>query len=322
MKAVKYRKYGGPEVIEIKEIDKPVPGDGEILIRNMATVVTPPDCAMRKADPFITRFFAGFLTPKNVPGDVMAGVVEAVGKGVSRFKVGEAVYGSSGVKEGAHGEFNCLPEGGALAHKPEDLDFGEAAGLSEGLLTALPFLRDNGKIEKGMDVLVNGASGNVGSTALQLAKYYGATVTGVCSGGNRDLVLSLGADKVIDYTIEDFSSGVEKYDIIFDAVGKSSFGRSRSVLKEQGVYMTTVPAMSVMLRMLFQGKKKGRKAIFSATGLRKPEDKSKDLTFMNKMVADKVLKPLIDRRYSFKDIAEAHKYVETGRKKGSVVIDF
>lgn len=322
MKVVKYRKYGSPEVVEIREADKPVPGDKEILIRNKATVVTPPDCAGRKGEPFIIRFFSGFFSPRNVPGDVMAGIVEAVGNGVSRFKVGDEVYGSSGTGEGAHGEFNCLPEDAGLALIPDNMTFDGAAALSEGFLTALPFLRDSGKITSGMKILINGASGNVGSTAVQLAKYYGAHVTAVCSGGNRDLVLSLGADEVIDYKINDFTSGDIKYDLIFDAVGKSSFSQCRNILKENGLYMSTVPTLPLMLKMLFQGKSRGPKALFSATGLRKPEEKSRDLEFMNELVIKGQIKPLIDRHYSFSDIAEAHRYVDTGRKKGSVVIDF
>jgi NADPH:quinone reductase-like Zn-dependent oxidoreductase len=320
MRAVECTRYGPPEVLRIAELEKPVPMRKEVLIRVRATTVTPSDVAFRMGKPFVSRFFTGLVRPKYVPGDVLAGDIEAIGQDVKAFRIGDRVYGSSGTGFGAQAEYKCLAESDALAIMPANLDYGEAASVSDGGLTALPFLRDGGKIQAGQKVLVNGASGSVGTMAVQLAVHFGAEVTGVCSTANLELVRSIGAEKVIDYTKEDFTRTGETYDIIFDAVAKSSFSRCKSSLKDGGIYLTTFPSPSVMLRRLVPKGAGGRRAVFMATGLRSPNDKATDLLVLKRLCAEGRVAPVIDRTYGLEQIAEAHGYVEKGHKKGNVVI--
>ncbi len=321
MKAVECTRYGPPEVLRIAELQKPVPKNNEVLIRVRATTVTPSDVAFRKGNPFISRFFTGLVRPKNIPGDVLAGEIEAVGKDVKAFRKGDRVYGSSGTSFGAQAEYKCLAESEALAIMPANLGYGEAASVSDGGLTALPFLRDKGNIHDGQKVLINGASGSVGTMAVQLAAHYGAEVTGVCSTTNIELVRSIGAEKVIDYTKEDFTKTGETYDMIFDAVAKSSFSRCKGVLKEGGVYLTTYPSASVMMRRLVPAGANRKKAKFTATGLRSPDEKAADLFFLKGLCEAGKIRPVIDRTYDLERIAEAHEYVEKGHKKGNAVIE-
>jgi NADPH:quinone reductase-like Zn-dependent oxidoreductase len=320
MKAVICTKYGSPKVLQIREYEKPVPKDNEVLIRIKATVAAPADSAFRMGKPAAARLFTGLSRPKQIPGDVLSGIIEAAGKDVKSFKAGDEVYGSSGTNFGTNAEYIVLPEDAALALKPNNIGHGEAAAISEGSLTALPFLRDTGKIKNGCKVLINGASGGVGVYAVQLAKYFGAEVTGVCGSGNVELVKRLGADKVIDYTKEDFAKKSDTYDIIFDAVGKNSFAHCKNALLPCGVYMSTVPTFSLMLQTIFKSKSTGKKAVFAATGLRKPEEKRKDLVLLKDLIEAGKLLPVIDRTYSLEQISDAHSYVDTGHKKGSVVI--
>lgn len=320
MKAIIVTKYGSPEVLGLKEVEKPKPKDNEVLIRIEATVAALPDCAFRKGDPFISRLFTGLTKPKHIPGDVLAGTIEAVGKDVKLLKRDDQIYGSSGTNFGTNAEYITLSEDEALAIKPTNITSGEAAGISEGALTALPFLRDHGKIKSGQKVLINGASGGVGVYALQLAKYFGAEVTGVCSTANLEFVKRLGADKVIDYTKDDFTKTGETYDIIFDAVGKRSFSRCKRALSLGGLYLSTVPSMVLMLQMLWTSISGSKKAVFAATGLRKPGEKKKDLALLKELIETGKIKPVIDRIYSLEQMAEAHSYVEKGHKKGSVII--
>ena len=257
---------------------------------------------------------------KTILGSEFAGEIEAVGKDVKRFSEGDQVFAATGAALGAHAEYTCLPEEGALAIKPANMTYEEAAAICEGALAALPFLRDKGKIQSGQKVLINGASGSVGTSAVQLAKYFGAEVTGVCSTANLELVKSLGADKVIDYTQEDFTKTRQTYDIIFDAVGKSSFSRCRGSLKGRGIYLTTVPTLPILLQMLWTSKIGSKRAIITFTGLRPASEKTEDLLFLKELVEGGKLRPVIDRRYPLEQAAEAYKYVETGHKKGNVVI--
>jgi NADPH:quinone reductase-like Zn-dependent oxidoreductase len=309
-------------------MEKPVPKDNEVLVRIYATAVTSEDCTFRKGDPFNglaglgARFLVtGLLRPRYpLLGMYLSGEIEAVGRDVQRFKEGDQVYGGTGAVHGANAEYICLPEDGELAIKPTNMTYEEAAAVCGGILTALPFLRDNGNIQSGKSVLINGASGSVGISAIQLARYFGADVTGVCSTTNLALVSSLGADKVIDYTKEDFTKSRHTYDIIFDAVGKSSFSRCKSSLKQNGIYLTTVPTLALLLQMLWTSKIGSKRAMFVPTGLRPASEKTKDLLFLKELIEAEKIKSVIDRRYSLEQIAEAHRYVEQGHKTGNVVI--
>ena len=319
MRAILAAKYGDPDVLEIQEVEKPSPKDNDVLIRIESTIVAFSDCVFREGKPFISRLFTGFIKPKQIPGDVFAGVVESTGKAVTRFKAGDEVYGSSGSFLGTNAEYIALSEDEAIVAKPKNITHEEAAAISEGALTALPFLRDSGKIKNGHKVLINGASGGVGVSAVQLAKYFGADVTAVCGPHNIELVKSLGADRAIDYTQTDFTESGEKYDIIFDAVAKSSFSRCKKVLSAEGIYLTTVPSAGIMASMLFTSFSK-RKAGFAATGLRKPSEKREDLNLLNTIIEAGKLKAVIGRTFSLERIADAHRYVETGHKTGNAAI--
>ena len=316
MKAIVYEKFGPPEVMQLREVDKPSPKANEVLIKIHATTVAAEDPGTRSS-PGLN----GLLKPKNpILGWYLAGEVEAVGRDVGRFQVGDPVYGSAGSRLGTYAEYICLPEDAALAIKPANMSYEEAAAIPNGALTALPFLRDRGEIRSGQKVLINGASGTVGTSGVQFAKYYGAEVTGVCSTTNLDLVKSLGADHVIDYTQEDFTQNDQTYDIIFDAVGKSSFAECKGSLKEGGIYLTTFPNPAAISGRIFPPKAGKKRASFAATGLRKGHDKAKDLDFIRELVEAGKIRAVIDRTYPMEQIVEAHRYVETGRKKGDVVI--
>lgn len=319
MKAILAAKYGGPDVLEIREVAKPSPKDNEVLIRIESTVAAFSDCAFRAGKPFVGRFFTGLIKPRQIPGDVFAGVVESIGQAVAQFKSGDKVYGSSGTLLGTNAEYITMPENEAIAVMPGDITYEDAAAISEGALTALPFLRDSGKIKAGQKVLINGASGGVGVSAVQIAKYFGADVTAVCGPQNTERVKSLGADRVIDYSKTDFIESGEKYDIVFDAVAKSSFSRCKKVLSAEGIYLTTVPSAGIMASMLFSSFSR-QKAVFAATGLRKPAAKRQDLDLLKTIIESGKLKAVIGRVFPIERIADAHRYVETGHKTGNAAI--
>jgi len=314
MKAIVYKRFGPPDVLQLQELEKPTPKDNEVLIRIYATTVVKEDPDMRAAPGF-----NGLWKPTHpILGQELAGQVEATGRNVARFRPGDQVYGMD--MFGAYAEYKCMPEDGALAIKPANMSYEQAASVPNGALTALPFLRDKAKIQAGQTVLIYGASGSVGSAAVQLARYYGAQVTGVCSTGNLEWVKALGADHVIDHTREDFTQNGRTYDIIFETVGKRSFSECRGSLTDGGVYLTTVPTPILMLQALWPARSRGKTAKFTAAGLRPARAKIKDLVFLTGLIEVGKLKAVIDRCYPLEQIAEAHRYVGQGHKKGNVII--
>lgn len=313
MKAIIYKKFGPPEVLQLSDVPKPTPKDNEVLIKNFATTVVKEEPDFRKSPGF-----NGIIKPRNpILGQEFAGEIETVGKNVTRFKTGDQVFGF--VMFGAYAEYLCVPEDNALVIKPNNMTYEEAASVPNGALTALPFLRDKGNIQHGQSVLIYGASGSVGTASVQLAKFFGTEVTGVCSTANLELVKALGADHVVDYTHEDFSKSGKNYDIIFDTVGKRSFADCKDSLTDEGTFLSTVPTPGMMLRALLPAKR-GKKLGFLAAGLRPVREKIKDLDFLRDLLEAGQFKAVIDREYPLDEIAEAHRYVETGRKKGNVVI--
>ena len=322
MKAIVYREYGSPDVLKLEEVEKPTPKDNELLIKIHATTVTATEATFRRGEPLIARLFTGLTKPKNTRlGEELAGEIEAVGKDVTRFKIGDQIFGTAGPEFGANAEYICLPEDGVLTIKPANMDYEEAASSVDGVLTALPFLRDTGNIQSGQKVLINGASGSVGAAAVQLAQVFGAEVTGVCSTSNVELVKSLGANKVIDYTQEDFTQSQETYDLIFDTVGKTSFARCKKTLKPNGIFLeAAINGLGLLPQVLWTAMFGSKKVKIAATGLRPEGDRRKDLVFLKELIEAGKIKPVIDRCYPLEHIAEAHRYVDTGHKKGNVVI--
>lgn len=322
MKGIVCTAYGPPEVLHVREIAKPIPKENEVLIRVRAAAVTTTDCNLRQGDPLMRLVF-GLRRPRRpIFGTELAGEIEATGKDVQRFRPGNRVFAATGAAFGAHAEYLCLPEDGALAPMPANASFAEAAALAEGGSTALPFLRDTGRIQPGHRVLINGASGAVGNVAVQLARHFGAEVIGVCGPTNVELVKSLGANRVIDYTQEDFTQTGETCDIIFDAVGKSSYSRCEGSLTSGGVYLATVPSLALYAHVLRTAKSGGKKARVSATGLRPARERARDLLVLKELTESGRLRPVIDGAYSADRIAEAHRRVETGHKTGHVIVTF
>ena len=317
MKAIVYQEYGSPDVLQLKEVEKPTPKDNEVLVKAHAASVNYADWAFVRGKPFLVRLMgAGLLKPKNtILGADIAGRVEAVGRNVKQFQPGDEVFGDiSECGFGGFAEYVSVPEN-ALALKPTNMTFEEAAAVPQAATTALQGLRDKEQIQPGQKILINGASGGIGTFAVQIAKSFGAEVTGVCSTTNLELVKSLGADKVIDYTQEDFTKSGQTYDVIFDPVNKSSFSRCKSSLKQRGVYLATYPSLAIILQMLWTSMIGSKKAIF-AVG---PE-KAEDLIFLKELIEAGKIKSVIDRRYPLEQTAEAHRYVDKGHKKGNVVI--
>lgn len=315
MKAIVYTKYGSPNVLQLKEVAKPVPKGNEVLVRVHAATVTASDGMNRKGDP-TSRLSTGLTKPKkSIPGVEFAGEIEAAGRDVKLFKAGDQVFGSAGTSYGANAEYICVPEKGVLIAKPANVTYEEAAPVCDGALTAMNFLKGKASIQSGQRVLIYGASGGVGTSAVQLAKYFGAEVTGVCSTSNLEMVQSLGADKVTDYTKEDFTKNGEIYDIIFDTVQKTSFSGCKGSLKQRGVYLKTFPSLTNLTSKIGS-----KRSVFAAVGLRPASEKTKDLIFLRELVEAGKMKPVMDRSYPLEQIAEAHRYVDKGHKKGNVVI--
>ena len=324
MKAIVWTAYGPPEVLQLQEIEKPIPKDNEVLIRIRATSVTAGDCEGRSLSfPFWLlipmRLYKGIRKPRGtaILGQELAGDVEAVGKDVTRFKAGDAVFGTTGFGFGAYAQYLCLPEmseAGVLAIKPTNMTYEEAAAVPTGGLEALHFLR-KGSIQNGETVLINGAGGGIGTAAVQLAKYFGAQVTAVDSTGKLDMLRALGADHVIDYAQEDFSKGGETYDVILDVVGKDSFARCIKALKPNGRYLMANPRLRSIVRGMWISRSSSKKVIADFAGR-----KLEDLLHLKELIEAGKLKTVIDRHYPLEQTVEAHRYVETGQKKGNVVI--
>lgn len=321
MKAIVATKYGSPEVLQLREIEKPSPKSNEVLVRIRAASVTAADTMMRKGTPFYGRFFTGLLKPSHpVTGTGFSGVVEAVGTSVTEFAIGDAVFGESVFGTGANAEYVCVVETAIIMHKPANFSFTEAASICDGPLTSINFLKDIAAIQPGQKVLINGASGSLGTAAIQLAKYFKAEVTAVCSGKNISLVQSLGADYVIDYTKEDYTKSENKYDVIYDTVGKSNFNQSKKVLADQGVYISPVLRFSLLLQMMWTSLRNGKKARFSATGILPVPALRKLLDEICAMINEGYIRSVVDRVYSLDQVAAAHTYVDHGHKRGNIVL--
>lgn len=320
MKAIVYEEYGPPDVLQFKAVEKPIPKDNEVLIRVYATTVTSADSRLRSLRVptgfgLPTRLAFGLSKPRiPILGSELAGKIEAVGKNVSRFQIGDAVFASAGFKRGTYAEYTCLFEDGVIATKPTNLTFKQAAAVPFGALTALKFLKA-GNIQRGQNVLVNGASGAVGTYAIQLAKYFGANVTGVCSVANIALVKSLGADQVIDYGKADFTQNSEAYDLIFDTVGNIALSRAISALRQRGRLLLAVAGIWQMAQGRWIGMTSSKKAVSEPGGT-----KTEDLIFVKRLIEAGTIKPVIDRCYALEQIPDAHRYVDKGHKKGNVVI--
>lgn len=320
MKAIVYERYGPPEVLQLKEVEKPTPKDNEVLIKTHATTVTSGDWRVRSLNVpagfgLIMRLVFGISKPRQpILGSELAGVVESVGKDVRNFKIGDPVFAFSDARMGCHAEYKCMPQDGAVALKPPSLSYDEAAALSFGGTTALDFLR-RGKLQAGEKVLINGASGCVGTAAVQLARHFGADVTGVCSTANMALVRSLGASHVIDYSQEDFTQNGETYDVIVDTVGTAPFARSKASLKEGGRLLMVLAGLPDMLPVPWVSMTSSKKIIAGPVAVR-----AEDLRFLAGLAEAGKFRPVIDRRYPFEQIVEAHRYVDTRRKKGNVII--
>jgi len=317
MKAAVHTRYGPPEVARISEVEKPAAKDNEVLVKVHATTVNRTDCGLRAAEPFVNRFFTGLIRPRvTVLGNEFAGEVEAVGSGVTSFEVGDRVFGFNGSRFGAHAEYLAIPEDGSVATMPANVTFEEAAPSTEGSHYALSLIR-KAKIRSGQGVLVNGATGAIGSAAVQLLRRLGADVTAVCDTENVELVRGLGAGRVIDYTAEDFTKDEQTYDVVLDAVGKSSFGRCKRLLKPGGIYLSSDlgPLSQNPILALITPLFGGKRVMFPI-----PRDDQEMVRYFKGLVESGEFKPLIDRRYPLDQIVQAYRYVETGQKIGNVVI--
>lgn len=320
MKAIIITRYGPPEVLQLQDVPKPTPKDNEVLIRNYAVSAGPADSAFRQGSPFLVRLIYGLRKPRiKILGAEIAGVVEAVGKDVTLFKIGDPVFGLTSANLGGYAEYLCVAETSTIVAKPEAMPYADAAGVTDGGATALTFLRDVAHLQPGQKILINGASGAVGAYAVQLARHYGADVTGVCSARNIELVKSLGAHRVIDYTRDDFTQKGQTYDVIFDAVGKSSFSQSKRALTKNGIYMTTVPSLSIIFDVLRTAPFGGKKAKFTTAGLKQTKD---NLNLLRNLYETGKIRSVIDRCYPLEQAVEAHRYVDSQRKRGNVILTF
>ena len=322
MKAIVATGYGSTDVLKLKMVEKPLPTTNEVLIKINATSATTADSMMRTGKPYFGRLFTGLIRPKHpIPGTGFAGVIEAVGTHASLYKPGDRVFGETTLGFSTNAEYVSVPENGVILKMPDNMSFAEAAAYCDGHLTSLNFLKEVAHIKPGMKVLINGASGSLGTAAVQLAKYYGAVVVGVTGTKNTGLVKSLGADLVLDYTKIDFTEIHQKFDIIFDTVGKSSFIKARKILKRNGLYVSPVLKFSLLLQMIrtsLGGKQ--QKAKFAASGMKSDNDLRALLSELIDIFREGKLKTVIDRQFPLEKVATAHEYIGKGHKKGNVVI--
>ncbi len=321
MKAIIATKYGSPDVLQLQDIEKPTLKDNEVLVKIHAASVTAADTMMRKGTPLYGRLFIGLTKPKHpIAGTGFSGTIEAIGRDVKLFKVGDEVFGESIFGAGTNAEYTCVPENGVLALKPSNLTHEEVASVCDGPLISWNFLKVMAELESGQSLLINGASGSLGTAAVQLAKHLGAKVTGVCSTSNVDMVKSLGADKLIDYTKTDFTKTGQTYDVILDTVGKSSFTKCKKALKPNGKYLSPVLSLPLLFQMLWTSMFGSKKAKFSATGLQPVPELRLLLNELKILLESGQLKSVIDRCYPLEEVAEAHQYVDTAHKKGNVIV--
>lgn len=312
MRAAVFSRFGGPEVVQVRDVPEPALRDNEVLVRVEAASVGASDAAGRSGEPKVARLMFGLGPRDQVLGSDFAGTIERVGAAVTQWKPGARVFGATGASWGGHAEFVAVKANGAITPLPDEVSPEQAVAITDGAMTALPFLRDTGRIRPGMRVLVNGASGAVGSAAVQLARHFGARVTAVTT--TTDLARRLGADEVIDYRVRDFTATPERWDLVFDAVGSSSYRAAKHVLTERGMYLTTVPG-PVLFEQLVT-----KRARIAFTGLRKDADKRPDLVELAQLAATGILNPVIDSVFPLEQIAAAHAGVDTGRKHGTVVV--
>lgn len=321
MKAIIATAYGNHSVLKLKEVEIPKLKENEVLVKVHASSATTADTMMLSGKPYFGRLFTGISKPKHaIPGTGFAGEILSVGKKVNSFKTGDKVFGETTLGFSTNAQLVAVPENGVILHKPENLSYAHAAPICDGHLTSINFLKEIGNIKPGQKILVNGASGSLGTAAVQLAKYFGAEVTGVCSTTNTGLVKSLGADHVIDYKTEDFTQSKKRYDIIYDTVGRSSFNKAKRVLNKNGVYISPVLKFSLLLQMLRTSISGNKKAKFGASGLKSNEELRILLEELVEIFTSGKLKTVIDRQFPLEKVAMAHEYIASGHKKGNVVI--
>lgn len=321
MKAVTQETYGGPDVLKIAEVQKPIPKKDELLIRIHSTPITAAGSFMREGTPLLGRLAIGLFKPKSkIPGVGFSGEVEAVGEDVKLFSIGDKVFGETLFNQGTQAEYVCASHDDVIAIKPNNITHAEAAPIIDGHLTSMNYLTKVTAIQPGQSILIIGASGSLGTAAVQIAADKGANVIGVCSSSNIELVKSLGAHTVIDYTKKDFTKESVKYDVIYDTVGKSTFNRCKPLLTENGVYMAPVLSFKLLFQSMWTSLFGKKKAKFSATGLEPKHELKKMLIEIQNMISDEKLMTVIDRKYTFEQVAEAHAYVDTGHKRGNVIL--
>uniref|UniRef100_UPI003217B341 NAD(P)-dependent alcohol dehydrogenase n=1 Tax=uncultured Draconibacterium sp. TaxID=1573823 RepID=UPI003217B341 len=321
MKAIVAKGYGLPDVLELQNVTKPKPKTNEVLVKVYASSATTADGMMRTGKPFIGRLATGLLRPKHaIPGAGFAGIIVSVGTDVRNFNHGTRVFGETTLGLSTNAEYVCVPEDGVILPMPDNMSFAEGATYGDGHLTSLNFLKEIAQIKPGQKVLINGASGSLGTAAVQIARNMGAEVTGVCSTRNIGLVKSLGADRIIDYTKKDCTKVKDTYDVVYDTVGKSSYTKSKKVLAESGVYVSPVLKGAFLFQMVWTSFFSNKKAKFAATGLRTNEELRSLFAELVEMFKEGKLKTVIDRQYPLEKVADAHTYIASGYKKGNVVI--